>query len=368
VALRGLHSVRRRLADGTERVYVYAWRGGPRIAAAPGTPEFAAEFARLTAGRDKAPDHHAGTLTGLMLEYQRSPAFRDLAADTRAGYARRIARIEAEWGDTPVALLADDRMRGDFLDWRDRLAAKGRREADYCLTVLARVLSWAHDRRRIPTNILARPGRLYDGSRVDAVWTEAQVEALLTAAPPQVGFVVQVALWTGQRLGDVLRLTWAAWDGQALRLRQAKGGRHMVIPAAAALRDLLEAARRARGAAVTICTTSRGRPWTRDGYQSSFARACELAGISGRTFHDLRGTAATRLALAGCTVPEIASITGHSLRDVETILDRHYLSRDRALAESAVRKLEAWHGAGTGSVKRGCKTSPDQPEEPPATG
>jgi hypothetical protein len=39
-------------------------------------------------------------------------------------------------------------------------------------------------------------------------------------------------------------------------------------------------------------------------------------------------------------VPEIASITGHSLKDVEDILDKHYLSRDQALAENAIEKLE----------------------------
>jgi hypothetical protein len=48
----------------------------------------------------------------------------------------------------------------------------------------------------------------------------------------------------------------------------------------------------------------------------------------------------TRLALAGCTEPEIATITGHSLSGVRSILDRHYLHRDVALAESAIRKLE----------------------------
>ena len=60
----------------------------------------------------------------------------------------------------------------------------------------------------------------------------------------------------------------------------------------------------------------------------------------GVTFHDLRGTAVTRLALVGCTVPEIAAITGHSLRDVGAILGAHYFNRDPALAESAIRKLE----------------------------
>ena len=48
------------------------------------------------------------------------------------------------------------------------------------------------------------------------------------------------------------------------------------------------------------------------------------------TFHDLRGTAVTRLATTGCTTAEIASLTGHSLRDVNSILDAHYLHRDPA--------------------------------------
>jgi hypothetical protein len=39
-------------------------------------------------------------------------------------------------------------------------------------------------------------------------------------------------------------------------------------------------------------------------------------------------------------VPEIATLTGHSLRDVQDTLDAHYLSRDPELARRAVRKLE----------------------------
>ena len=64
------------------------------------------------------------------------------------------------------------------------------------------------------------------------------------------------------------------------------------------------------------------------------------AGIVGVTFHDLRGTAVTRLAIVRCTEAEIATITGHSLRDVRSILDANYLHRDPALAESAIKKLE----------------------------
>jgi integrase len=89
-----------------------------------------------------------------------------------------------------------------------------------------------------------------------------------------------------------------------------------------------------------VLVNSDGRPWTEDGFRSSWAKACKAAGIVGVTFHDLRGTAVTRLALAGCSAIEIATLTGHSLRDVGAILDAHYLNRDPALAESAIRKLE----------------------------
>ena len=77
-----------------------------------------------------------------------------------------------------------------------------------------------------------------------------------------------------------------------------------------------------------------------DGFRTSWAKLCAKAKIDGLTFHDLRGSAVVRLALAGATVPEIATFTGHSLKDVEAILDAHYLGRDVQLAENAARKLE----------------------------
>ena len=63
---------------------------------------------------------------------------------------------------------------------------------------------------------------------------------------------------------------------------------------------------------------------------------CSRAGIGGLTFHDLRGTAVVRLAIAGATVPQTATFTGHSLKDVEAIPDAHYLGRDVQLAEAAL--------------------------------
>jgi hypothetical protein len=44
--------------------------------------------------------------------------------------------------------------------------------------------------------------------------------------------------------------------------------------------------------------------------------------------------------MTGATTPEIATITGLSPKDVEAILDAHYLSRDPEMAWNAIRKLE----------------------------
>jgi integrase len=148
-----------------------------------------------------------------------------------------------------------------------------------------------------------------------------------------------MALWTGQRLGDLLRLPWSAYDGKHIRLRQSKSGVRVTILVGAPLKTALDAAAKTKKSPL-ILVNSEGKPWTPAGFRSSWRKACGAAGIVGVTFHDLRGTAVTRLALAGSTEPEIATITGHSLRDVRTILDSNYLSRDQALGESAIRKLE----------------------------
>ena len=87
-----------------------------------------------------------------------------------------------------------------------------------------------------------------------------------------------------------------------------------------------------------------------DGFRASFNKARDKAGIVGVTFNDLRGTAVTRLALEGCNEAQIVSITGHSLNDVRSILDAHYLHRDIELARAAIYKLEM------GYAKREAKT------------
>lgn len=335
VRLKGLNSRRKTLADGTVKTYWYAWKSGSALPGKPGDPDFMAAY-NEAASRKRQPA--ADTLLSVLNAYQESTDFRDLRDRTRIDYVRQIKKIEAEFLDFPLSALTDRRSRSIFLAWRDRLSVHSRRQADYAWSVLARVLSWAHDRGLIAANPCTRGGRLYRGSRAENVWSADDEARFMKHAPVHLRLAFMLAIWTGQRQGDLLALQWSAYDGEKIRLRQSKTGAKVVIPVAAPLKALLDATERKDE---RILVTLEGKPWTGDGFRVSWRKACAKAGISGLTFNDLRGTAVTRLGIAGCTEAEIATLSGHSLRDVRSILDAHYLDRDPAMAESAIRKLEA---------------------------
>ena len=336
VRLKGINSKRKTLADGTVKTYYWLGKAGPRIEGEPGTLEFMASY-NEAAARVRKP--RQGVIHSVLHGFQNSDDFLSREPRTRADYVKKIKLIEAEFGDFPLTALADRRTRGEFMAWRDKLALRSRRQADYAWQVLARVLSWAMDRGIVAVNPCAKGGRLYRGSRADRVWTRDDEKVFLSSAPSHLHLALLLGLWTGQRQGDLLALTWMQYDGKYIRLKQSKTGMRVVIPVGAPLKVALEVVKPEQ-ASGPILRNSDGAPWTSDGFRSSWRKACAAAGIVGVTFNDLRGTAVTRLALAEASGPEIATITGHSLRDVRSILDAHYLHRDPALAESGIRKLE----------------------------
>jgi integrase len=347
---KGLHWTPVTLADGTKKIYWYAWRGGPRLVGELGTPEFIASYNAAIATKTPAPE---GRLLGLSQAYQRSQDFLSLRERTRADYLVQIKKIEQRFGDAPLKALADPRTRGVFLEWRDELALKSRRQADYAWQVLKLMLNWAKDRGKITVNPCEGGGRVYHGTRVDFVWSVDDEAAFLEYAPTQLHLPLLLGLWTGQRQGDLLRLPWSAYDGTVIRLRQSKTGRPVKIPVGAPLKAALDATLKR---SPIILTNKAGRPWTESGFRATWAMGCKAAGIVDLTFNDLRGTAVTRLALVGCNEARIASITGHSLRDVSSILDAHYLHRDFELARSAITKLEMGY-AKQGGAKTGTDSS-----------
>jgi integrase len=330
--LPGLAVATKRLADGSRRKYFYAWRGGPQLPGQPGNPDFLIAYAAAHEARKKpAP----GAMLSLIAAFKASSEFTKKAPRTKKDYLRFLKMIEDEFGDMPLSLLEKPKARGLFKTWRDGMAHHPR-TADYAWGMLARVLSVAKDRGTITTNVCERGGRLYSVDRAEITWQAEHIGAFGAVASPELRFALIVALWTAQRQGDLIRLTWSQYDGVHIRLKQSKTAARVVIPVGSVLKGALDAQRRTDG---PILRNSRGKAWTGDGFRTSWGKATDKAGIEGLRFHDLRGTAVTRLSLAGCNNQQIAAITGHSEKEVDRIISAYRGGRIE-LAEQAMVLLE----------------------------
>lgn len=331
--LSGINTVRKVLADGSVRRYYYHRATGKPLPGTPGEPEF---IAALAAAEKEFSERHRGTFNQLSHLFTVSAEFQKKADSTRKEYGRMLGKAELKFGTLPLAAIEDPRVRQDFMKWHAEIAvSSGHREADNRLTVISGMLEWAKDKGHVTSNHLAGFRRLYSGGeRSDKIWLPEHVDAFMKVAPVQMQRALILALHTGQRQGDLLRLAWGNYDGKWLSLRQGKSRfkTKVEIPCTPALRRMLDGMERT---GAVVLTTKTGQPWKPRYFKRQWELASTKAGIADLHFHDLRGTAVTMLAEAGCSTPQIASITGHSLKTVTTILDK-YLARTRHLAEGAM--------------------------------
>jgi integrase len=335
----GINIVRARLASGEFKRYYYHRASGKRLTGEPGSSEFLASFA---VAEQSSRHRDAGTLSGLIRDFEATKQWRRLAESTKAEYKRVFRFWDHEYGTCPYRALEDKGFRVDVIKWHDKFSEGKPREADNRVTILARVLSWAARDGPLKANVLDGFERAYASDRSEIIWLPEQVDAFLAVASPEMQLAMALALHTGQRQGDIRKLAWSTYDGTSISLRQGKANRLgktarvTRVPCTKALRITLDSAPRR---AAVILTTKTGRAYQKRYFAEQWEETCKAAGITELHFHDIRGTTVTMLFRAGCNIGEIVAITGHSLRRAQEILDK-YLARTSQLAESAIAKFE----------------------------
>lgn len=327
IRLKGINPVSAVLASGRKVTYYYHRASGIRLTGEPGTPEFMASYSTADASGKKA--RQVGTLAGIIREFEETAKWRRLAESTKKEYRRVLTFWDGEYGTVPYAALEDKEFRRDVLKWHDKFSQNRPREADNRVTILARVLSWAEKDGPIKKNVLDSFERAYSSDRADLIWLPEHVEAFLEKATDEMKIALVLALHTGQRQGDLLRLAWSSYDGTHIRLRQGKTGRNVVIKCTAALKTTLDGLPRK---SPLILTTKTGRAFQKRYFFEQWDNVATAAGIADLHFHDIRGTTVTLLFTAGCNLAETASVTGHSLKRAQ--------ARTSTLADNAIAKLE----------------------------
>lgn len=340
ITLANVRVVRKRLSSGEIKLYYYHAKTGRPIKGKPGGLDFALSHAEAA----KIKSDSVEKFPHLLIAYQGSPQFRSLAKTTKSNYRTRIERIRHAFGDVALKTLSNRQFRADVLAWRDEIAVKTPEAARALFKLMSSILAFGEERAIIELNPLKGIKLNSPKNRSEMVWTLGQIKTVISHSPMELEWAIKLALLTGQRRGDLIKWPWQNMRGDLLSLQQSKTMARVDIPVGPSLARLLNGIPRR---ADTILTNRHGRPWADgSGLSKMWREAVAKAGFGhlDLTFHDLRGTAVTCLADAGCTHIQIAAITGHSLEHVGKIL-KIYLKRTTEQARQAVAMLEtSWIG------------------------
>lgn len=337
--LTGLHKATKRLSGGRVAIYAYAFRGGPLVARvedgsllaanramerALGSPDVATKIQEARAPIRRSDDKRY--INGLIYAFKASPEWTKIARTSQAEYSRYLQAFDDEFGRMTVSVFESERAKTALLDWRDQWADRPR-AADYAMQSVGRLFKWARGRGLTKARPTEDVERLYAGNRSDVIWTEDDMARLLAVASPEIGLAARLAAETGLRMGDLLMLPWGAIGAHGIVWSTAKRKRQVIVPLTPEAHAILREIATPQKKALVVLTNSRGKPWSTDGFKTMFGKAKAAAGLKGLHFHDLRGTAATRLFLAGSPKRDIATIMGWSEAAVDALLTK-YVSGD----------------------------------------
>jgi integrase len=198
----------------------------------------------------------------------------------------------------------------------DEERRKRRATANRVLTMLKAALNRAYNAGRVPSDAAWRkvkPFRQVDEATVQYLRND-EIRRLVNACEKDFRPLVQAALLTGCRYSELVNLACADFnrDSDTLILRQTKSGRSRHVVLTEEARHLFSQWTAGRAANQWIFLRSDGRPWGASHQQRPLADAAARAKISpAPTFHILRHTHASMLAMRGVPMGVIAAQLGH---------------------------------------------------------
>jgi integrase len=318
-----------------------------------GSAGFLAECARINAlAMAAAPK--PGTLGLLIQAYRADSVFADLAPRTRIDYQRVFDYLKPI---ADIALVKFDRPL--IVRIRDKAAAtRGRRQANYVKSVLSLLFAWGVERGFLAMNpasgikSIRRKKGLPEANRP---WSDEERHLVLDRLPVHMRLAVGLMMFAGLGPKDALKLPRSFFKDGEIATRRSKTGVPVFWPCPAPLKELIEGAPAHH--AITLCATSRGKPWTESGFNASWRPVklqLEKEGAigSGLTLYGLRHTVAVIMRELGFDERTIADALGQKTIEMA----RHYAKGAdlKPKMRSVVKSLDAaWNERKTKTVKPG---------------
>ena len=147
--------------------------------------------------------------------------------------------------------------------------------------------------------------------------------------------IIQFALNTGMRKGEILNLTWKCvnFNSKKITLLETKNGKKRDVPINSVVLSILKDMKKEQCSEYVFTN-----PLTQTKYydlKRVFSNVCKIANVEDFRFHDLRHTAATRMVGSGVPITIVKDILGHS--DIHTTMRYAHAITEQTL--SAVETL-----------------------------
>jgi integrase len=325
--------------DRHGRLRHYFRRRGCKATPLPGLPGSAEFMTAYAAALGAQPDQSQigaartspGTINALVVSYYKSDEWHGLAEDTRKTRRRIIERFRLRHGDKRVALLRHEHMTAMLTEVGKRTAKR------HWLKAIRGLLRSAVPtmRRDDPTKGIA-PIKLAK-SKGHHTWTDDEIKQYREHWPlgTQQRLVMEFALETASRRGEVVRLGPQHVKNGRIRIERTHGSEDVDIPMSTELQAACSAMPKAH---LTYVVTAYGKPRSKYGLGNDFAKWAKEAGLPARCrLHGLKKGGMRRLAEAGNTAHELMAISGHrTLTEVQ----RYTKDADRKkLADSGMAKM-----------------------------
>lgn len=232
----------------------------------------------------------------------------DRLEEWRRGLSTAPARLRSRKGaETPnTRPVAADRE------------GKRRRKAtaNRILTVLKAALSRAYATGKVPSDAAWRkvkPHRKVDAAKVRYL-TKTECQRLVNAARDDLRALVRAALLTGCRYGELAALRVGDFnpDSGTVTIRHSKSGKARHVPLDDDGQAFFAATTAGRKGSEILFLRSCGKPWGPVHQVRPMTEACRRAKIDPpASFHVLRHTYASHLAMNGVPMAVISAILGH---------------------------------------------------------
>jgi integrase len=208
------------------------------------------------------------------------------------------------------------------------------RELGCLKTILTKAVEWG----RLRDNPAQRVKLFRVDNRRLVYLEQEEVPRLFAACSPSLRNIVEFAVLTGMRRGEILSLQWQDTDLKTgtIRLLKTKNGKVRDIPMNQRLRQLLMTLPRHLHSAYVFCN-QQGKPYSN--VTKAFRKAVQAAGIKRHIrFHDLRHTFASHLVMSGVDLFTVSQLLGHS--DVAMTQRYAHLSPDHK--RRAMERLDGY--------------------------